>query len=168
VPVCREEGVAHLRRTGIPVSRIGRVNRLGVPQLLTPRQLKFLAAGVLTVVTDYGTFFVAYGILHLSLSVATVASFMAGLAVSFGLNKLWVFESRGDSIARSVRQLLLYGLLLTFNIAFTYYFIAALQHHSNIDPRVSKLASIGIITAWNYVLYSRVIFLKGQRSAALR
>jgi putative flippase GtrA len=143
------------------------VNRPDLLRLLKPRQLKFLAAGVLTVLTDYATFFVAYGILHVDLSVATVASFMAGLVVSFGLNKLWVFESRGDSIARSIRQLLLYGLLLVANIVFTYYFIAALQHRFSIDPRMSKLASIAIVTAWNYLLYSRVIFLKGQRSAAL-
>jgi putative flippase GtrA len=135
-------------------------------RLLTPRQLRFLAAGVLTVLTDYATFFVAYGVLGIDLGVATVASFMAGLVVSFGLNKLWVFESRGDSIARSAGQLLLYGLLLVVNIVFTYYFIAILQHRFDIDPRISKLASIAIVTAWNYVLYSRVIFLKGQHSAA--
>ena len=143
------------------------MNDSGPLRLLKPRQVRFLAAGVLTVLTDYATFLVAYGILRVDLGVATVASFMAGLVVSFALNKLWVFESRGDSIARSVGQLAMYGLLLVVNIVFTYYFIAFLESRFGIDPRISKVASIGIVTAWNYVLYSRVIFLKGQRSAAL-
>jgi putative flippase GtrA len=141
------------------------VNHLDLPQLLNGRQLKFLATGLLAVVTDYGTFFAAYSMLHVNLMAATVASFGASLVVSFGLNKLWVFESRGEPISRSIKQLLLYGLLLVLNVAFTYYFIAAMQRIHDIDPRMSKLISILITTAWNYLLYSRVIFLKGQHAA---
>lgn len=144
------------------------MNRLGLTRSLRARQLKFLASGLLTVVTDYSTFFVAYSMFHVALSIATVTSFLAGFVVSFALNKLWVFESRGDSISRSVRQLLLYGVLLVFNIAFTYYFIAALQHYQGIDPQMSKLVSIVIISAWNYLLYGRVIFPEGQRARAIQ
>jgi putative flippase GtrA len=141
---------------------IGRVNHLGLGQLLKARELKFLATGALTVVADYSTFFVAYSRFHVDLRVATLASFGVSLFVSFGLNKLWVFEGREDSIARSVRQLLLYGMLLVVNIVFTYYFIATLHHYWHVDPRMGKLISIAIITAWNYLLYSRFIFVKGQ------
>jgi putative flippase GtrA len=150
---------------GILPSTPGWLGRGGMSQVLRTRQVKFLAAGALTVIADYSAFFVSYGVMHVDLAVATVASFLAGLVVSFGLNKLWVFESGGNSLSRSVRQLLSYGVLLLFNIAFTYYFIAGLQDLYGLDPRISKPLAILITTAWNYVIYGRVIFRKGHPDA---
>ncbi|WP_222194145.1 GtrA family protein [Modestobacter italicus] len=132
-------------------------------KLASVQQLKFLATGLLTVAADYTTFFLTFTVGHVDLGVATVASFLAGFIVSFGLNKLWVFENSNSSVAHSMRQVFLYVALLTFNVAFTYCFIAALEQHLGVDPRVSKMISIAITTVWNYVLYSRVIFLGGQR-----
>ncbi|MGY1708166.1 GtrA family protein [Geodermatophilus sp. SYSU D00758] len=126
------------------------------------RPSRFVAAGLLALVTDYATFSVAYGVLHADVGAATVAGFLVSLAVSFGLNKLWVFESRRDPVARSARQLLLYGLLLAVNIAFTYAFVAALRDSWDVDPRVGKVLAIVVVTTWNYVLYSKVVFPTGQ------
>ena len=158
---------AALPRVG-PTAGTGRVSRPGVSRLVAPRQVRFVVTGLLAVVADYGTFVIGYSALGADIAVATVASFIAGLVVSFGLNKLWVFESRGDSIARSLRQLSLYGALLVVNIVVTYYVIAGLQHYAAVDPRVGKLICIALITAWNYPLYGRIIFSKGSTGATVR
>ncbi len=145
-------------RIPVRLPRIGWDSLPLISRLLPPRQLRFLAAGLLTVGADYGTFFVAYVILSAALGVATVASFLAGVVVSFGLNKLWVFRSSGARASSTAWQLLLYGLLLAFNIAVAYYLILGLEALLHVDPRAGKLISIGVITAWNYVLYGRIVF----------
>jgi putative flippase GtrA len=134
------------------------VSRGRIQALLDAPLVKFLVAGLLTVVVDYGTFSAAFVVLHLDLRVATVASYTSGVVVSFLLNKIWVFDSRGNSGTQDMRQLLLYGLLLGLNILFTYCFIVGMEDLWGIDPRLSKLISIGIVAASNYVLYRRVVF----------
>src|SRR5690349_2300601 len=65
-----------------------------VNRLLGARQWRFLVTGLSAVVADYGTFNLSRDLFQAGLGVATVASFLAGFVISFGLNKLWVFESR--------------------------------------------------------------------------
>lgn len=114
---------------------------------------------------DYGTFAALYGVFHVGLRATTVTAYIVGFLVSFCLNKLWVFQSRGGVVAASIRQFLLTAVLLCVNIAFTYYFVAGLRDHYGVDPRIGKVAAIAVTTGWNYVLYSRVVFAANRRRA---
>lgn len=122
---------------------------------------KFLVGGLLTVAVDYLTFTVLV-LFDVSLVIASIASFLAGFVVSFSINKLWVFGAKKESQRHSTRlQMTLYVALLFFNMAFTYYFIFFAEK-LGVSVFIGKACTILLITAWNFVLYKKVIFkLKG-------
>lgn len=119
--------------------------------------VKFLLGGALTFATDYLTF-TALILADTPLFITSTASFLAGFAVSFTVNKLWVFGANKKTQHKKTQlQVALYVALLAFNIAFTYYFIL-LMSELGLSVFVGKLLTILMVTAWNFVLYKKVIF----------
>lgn len=123
------------------------------------RQLvKYGVTGASAVLTDYGTFALLFGLLKTPLFVATTCSLLAGFVVSFLLNRIWVFEAHKDTAHKSARmQVVLYVLLLSFNTGFTYIFVKGLTE-VGLNAYLGKLASIGVIMVWNYIIYKKIIF----------
>lgn len=85
--------------------------------------------------------------------VASVISFVAGLASSFIFNKFIVFNNSKKISKGEVVQFLLLGLinsqlssLITLGISFV------------LPGSVAKLISMGAIAAWNFLLMNFVIF----------
>lgn len=124
---------------------------------LARQLLKFGVGGGLTFATDYLTFTVLFAI-GTPLFIASSCSFLAGFAVSFTVNKLWVFgATNAAQHHKTALQVALYVALLIFNLLFTYYFIL-LTSQAGLSAYVGKLVTIILVTSWNFVLYKKIIF----------
>jgi putative flippase GtrA len=120
--------------------------------------LRYLLIGITAVVMDNGVFIVTYKLWHVPLLLATVLALSIGFCVSFLGNRLWVFSANQHTAAHPpIKQLIFYTLLFLFNIIFTFYFIDIMEKQS-INAIVSKILTTVLITAWNYILYKKVIF----------
>ncbi|MFZ1800572.1 MAG: GtrA family protein, partial [Chitinophagaceae bacterium] len=95
--------------------------------LRTPhnRQIaKYLITGGCAFAADYITFLVLYGFFHSPLAVASTTSMAGGFAISFILNRLWVFGAKSANEHKTPhKQLALYAVLFICNTIFTYLFI---------------------------------------------
>src|SRR5258708_7550046 len=122
--------------------------------LHTIRQLvRYGASGIAAVIVDYGSFAILIGVVKAQLLIATVASLLAGFAVSFLLNRLWVFGARSQDAHKNTRlQLMLYSLLFGVNTVITYLVIYSAHTRFGISEYVAKLGCIAVIMCWNFVL----------------
>lgn len=117
------------------------------------RLLKFILAGGTAAAVEYGVFLLLH-YQNVRLLIANSASFSAGLFVSFTINRLWVFQSK--SYIR--KQFTAYCVLAIINLAVSNAFIAMLVDMLDVLPSIAKFLTMVIIAAWNYVLFSRLIF----------
>lgn len=119
--------------------------------------LKFGVGGALTLTTDYLTFTLLFA-LDVPLFIASTTSFLAGFAVSFSVNRIWVFgATKATQHHQTHKQLALYIALLVFNILFTYYFIF-FTGKLGLSAYVAKLITMILVMLWNFVLYKKIIF----------
>ena len=79
---------------------------------------------------------------------------MCGFAVSFLLNKYWVFQSDQSSKG----ELAKYALLAGINLFLTNIVIHLLADQLHVVQWMSKLIVMGMVATWNYVIFSKLIF----------
>ncbi len=104
---------------------------------------------------EYFTFAILYTSLvpdHLVLS--QTVSFLAGFVVSFVLNRIWVFNSKG----RWWHDLIKYSVLAAVNLALGNAMIWLLVGPASLPPLLAKLLVMSLIAVWNYVIFSRIVF----------
>ncbi len=116
---------------------------------------KFLVSGSTAALCEY-LLFLALG--HLvgtegyGLIISQSLSFCAGLIVSFVLNKIWVFSAIGDTHKMFAKYVVLAAInLLLSNIAL-------LLLSKIIAAYIAKFIVMVFIAAWNYLLFSKIIF----------
>jgi len=119
--------------------------------------VKYICVGLISVTVDYGLLLLLYRLLAVPLEVATAVAFIVGLVANFVLNRLWSFEVKTDRHS-VIRQVVLYGILVLINTGFTVVVIGYASNHLHIPPEISKPVCVLITTAWNYILYQKVIF----------
>jgi putative flippase GtrA len=124
---------------------------------LTDRSLRrYIIIGLTAFATDYLALIFCFYVLSINLSVAASIGFFAGLLVSFGFNRLWVFGSAGQ--ARSThRQIVEYVALLIFNYFFTVIGVNWLNE-VGVEPSFGKIILMVFITCWNYLIFKKIIF----------
>lgn len=124
---------------------------------MTQRLLRFLVAGGSAAAVEYAAFFaLQFTFGPKWLLVNQSLSFSCGFVVSFLLNRHWVFRSNGE-----VRhELLKYGIVAAINLAAGNLAIFLLVGPAGIHPLVSKFLVMGMIAAWNYLVFSRLVFSK--------
>lgn len=115
--------------------------------------VKFIVSGGGAATVEYGLFAIL-SVLHTPLVIAHTVSFLCGLIISFTLNKVWVFSSRGNI----KRQLISYGILASVNIVIGNCFIWILVEHSVVHALLAKLIVMSALSLWNYLFFLRIIF----------
>lgn len=120
------------------------------------RVVKFLISGGISAAIEFITFLLLITISSLVLS--NVISFLVGLIVSFVINKNWVFGYRLNNI----KTPLVYAGVAIFNIIAGTIIILLLEN--NLTPWLAKAVTMILIAIWNYILYSRYIFVDTKRS----
>lgn len=109
---------------------------------------KYMAAGAVTTLTDYTFFTLFFSVWPMGLLTATVAAYIAGLVVSYLLNRYWVFDHGGDrqSAATSLWR---YAVFLFVNLVITYIILWALEL-VGISPYFGKLIVGAFMFFWIY------------------
>lgn len=119
------------------------------------RFIRFLASGGSAAAVEYSTFAVLQMCLGQDwLLFSQSLSFAAGFAVSFLLNRSWVFRSSGALHA----ELLKYGLIAVVNLVAGDFMIVSLAGPLRLNAFLSKLLVMAIIAGWNYLLFSKLVF----------
>lgn len=115
--------------------------------------VRFLAAGVATVVVDFGLLAVFRSVVHLPLWLATTAAFACGLCVNFGLNQRWVFGVLTDARRRLFR----YAVLVGLNYVATLLLVVGLTA-TGMPYLVAKVVAVGTCALLNFVAYREWVF----------
>lgn len=122
---------------------------------MNSRVLRFLISGGSAAATEY-LVFIALQLIpdQDSLILSQSFSFACGFAVSFVLNRLWVFQSAGTWTGDLAR----YGALAVINLVLGNIAIGLLVGPAAFHPLVAKLVVMVLIAIWNYVIFSRLVF----------
>jgi putative flippase GtrA len=120
----------------------------------TPKQLiRYLVVGGSTALGDFLLFLFFYRALQFDIMLANITAVSTATCLNFFLNREWSFHS-GAGIKRS---LILYFALFLFNTAFGTLAIRLLTG-LGLPAVWAKLMMMALITAWNFILYRKVIF----------
>jgi putative flippase GtrA len=124
---------------------------------LTDKSLRrYIIIGLSAFATDYLILTFCFYVLSINLSLAASAGFLAGLMVSFILNRLWVFGSSGR-VRSTHRQMIEYIILLVFNYFFTVIGVNWLNE-VGVEPSLGKIILTSFIICWNYTIFKKIIF----------
>lgn len=119
------------------------------------RSFRYLVAGGLTFLTDYGLFLLLHYIFGFPVVYANTTSFIFSVIVNFSLNKTWVFD--GKHKQKVTWQFSIYFILALINLALTNIFIYLLVN-AGVWAFVAKLILVAAVAVWNYIIYRSVIF----------
>ena len=117
----------------------------------------YILVGISAFLVEYISFFVLISLAS-QLLVAQSVSFLLGLTVSFYGNRNHTFSSDDNYALTGRSQLRRYVLLALCNLLLTNVLIYLLVHTAAIDPVIAKVVVMGSVVAWNYLIFSKVIF----------
>jgi len=130
-------------------------------QAINHRLLRFLISGGSAAGTEYALFIALHFFLDAShLLFNQSVSFAGGFVVSFLLNRLWVFSSAGTLRGDLFKYTVIAALnLVAGNLAITFLVGSIGQ-----NPLIAKFLVMGMIAAWNYLIFSAFIFKPVSKS----
>lgn len=127
--------------------------------------LRFAIAGAISTILDFGGFSLLVA-LSFSPIFSNYISTGVAFCFSFIANKKYTFKTKGNSLKREMLLFIivtLFGLwaIQPFIIWIVIHHIAPVSmQHSNILPFIAKLIATLFSLTWNYILYSRVVFVE--------
>lgn len=128
-----------------------------LPIKLSRRFMMYVLIGIVAFTVEYVVFVGLFHVIN-SLIVAQSLSFISGLLISFFGNKNVTFNSTEQYQLSSVSQLWRYLVLALTNLLLSNLVIQLLVQY--IPAEIAKLFVMGVIIAWNYIIFNRVIFKK--------
>lgn len=126
---------------------------------------KYMSAGAVTTATDYAFFTLLFSIVNAGLLAATVGAYVAGLVVSYLLNRYWVFH-KGGNRQSAATSLWRYATFLLVNLGITYVMLWALEH-VGISPYLGKLIVGAFMFFWIY--WGNIAFVfSGEKTGPIK
>lgn len=116
--------------------------------------LRYLITGGLAAGAEYSLFYVLNLLAGLSLILSNSAAYTSGFIISFILNRVWSFESKGHL----GRQLLLYSILFGINLILSNILVSFFTNQLGLATMISKAIAMGVIVLWNFVIYKKIIY----------
>jgi len=121
---------------------------------MSPRFLRFLVAGGSAAAVEFVVFALLQQMLASQLVLGQTLSFCAGLLVSFGLNRIWVFKSDTPMASQAVS----YAVIALINLVLGNIAITALAGPAGLPPLIAKFVVMGMVAGWNYIIFSKLVF----------
>ena len=119
------------------------------------RVIKFLISGGAAALLEFSIFILLINLTNKELLVMSQSvSFLSGFILSFILQKIWVFESKGSVSGELVK----YGLLAAINLVLSSLLIWALVDLLGVDSSLGKIIVMGMVAARNYMIFQKIIF----------
>lgn len=122
------------------------------------RILRFILSGGFAALTEYVLYLLLFFGLGSHVVVAQALSFCGGLAVSYLMNKFWVFSDTKGSEYK--KEAALFALLGGTNLAVTSILIQVLVEGLHVYAPAAKLVLMGCVATWNYIIFQKIIFRK--------
>ena len=123
---------------------------------MTPKKwhtfVGFIAAGGTATVVNYALFVALYwgGVGYL---VASAIGYVAGIAISFVINRRLVFRSRGSKRQEAPRYVIAYLGALVVQLALLEVFVRL-----GLDPLIANAVALIIVVVLNFFVIRRVVF----------
>ena len=136
------------------------VSRL-IRQVKTSTLLRYIIVGGTSYAIELSVLLLLVHVLHFNTTLAVSIGFWLGLVISFLLQKFLAFKNTDTRARRLTIQTVYYALLVLFNYGFTLLFVHLLEPF--IDLSIARTLALIITTAWNYVIYKKVIFKEVKR-----
>lgn len=131
----------------------------GAAQGIRERFVRFLVVGGLSTALNYGVFL---GLLrYLPYLLASPTGYLSGLVLGYWLNRVWAFESRGDSDRRIAPFLLVY----LGNLAISQVLLFALVEHLGVPETWANLPALVYTTLANFAGLHWFVFREGARTS---
>jgi putative flippase GtrA len=115
---------------------------------------RYVITGLASFTLEYLLFFILYRRVGLWYISANAVVYVTIFWFNFLMNRYWSFKS-GGSLRR---QLMLYCILFVFNLGAITVLMYLLSDVAGITPMISKIAVMGAVVLWNFVLYKKVIY----------
>jgi len=125
----------------------------------------YMLAGAVTTLTDYATFTLFFSVWNQGLLTATVVAYIAGLVVSYVLNRYVVF-TKGADRQSAASSLWRYAVFLGVNLVITYIILWALEQ-VGITPYIGKLVVGAFMFFWIYWGNQAFVF-RGEKTGPIQ
>jgi putative flippase GtrA len=138
------------------------MNHKLIKEYLNPEAIvqlrRYLVSGISAFAVEYLTFQLFLNIFDIQKFISNSIAMFIGFWFSFLLNRFWSFESKENFI----KQLSLYSVLFLINLIISNSLMFVFTDRLGISPSISKIIIMGMIVAWNFVLYKKVIYKKAD------
>ena len=130
--------------------------------------VRYGIVGFINTAIDFGLLFTLKS-LGFPVELANVCSTGTAFVVSFFMNKKYAFKTTDTNV---VREMILFVIVTLFGlwvlqsivINLTLPFTTQVLHNPNLALLASKLMATGVSLVWNYLMYSRVVFVQPKPS----
>ena len=136
------------------------ISRL-IRQVKTSTLLRYIIVGGTSYAIELSVLLLLVRVFHFNTTLAVSIGFWLGLVISFLLQKFLAFKNTDTHARRLTIQTVYYALLVLFNYGFTLLFVHLLEPF--IDLSIARTLALIITTAWNYIIYKKVIFPEVKR-----
>ena len=122
--------------------------------VIKPQLIRYLLVGITAYVCEMVTLFGLHDGAGLSPVRSVAISFWVGLVIAFILQKLVAFQNYDRRSHILATQVLVYGLLVGWNYAFTLLAVKLLE--GSLSVFVIRTLVIVVVTGWNFAIYSHL------------
>ena len=136
------------------------ISRL-IRQVKTSTLLRYIIVGGTSYAIELSVLLLLVRVFDFNTTLAVSIGFWLGLVISFLLQKFLAFKNTDTRARRLTIQTVYYALLVLFNYGFTLLFVHLLEPF--IDLSIARTLALIITTAWNYIIYKKVIFPEVKR-----
>ena len=119
--------------------------------------VRYLVAGVAAFATDILVLFVCTDLLGWHYLYSNIASYSAGLLVSYWLNVSWVFSERRFR-DKTTLEFVLFNAIVLFGFVLSESLMALLVEVVGLHYLHAKVASAVVVTVYNYLAKKLVLF----------
>jgi putative flippase GtrA len=129
--------------------------------------VKFVIVGIATLILDTTVTTLLYKHGHLPAGVASAIGFTSGFLVNFIGNRGVVFKSVEGYHFKRKSQILMYVVLVFFNLAFTSLMTEVLVSRAGGNIIIVKICLGVLVATWNFLIYRTIIFKPPKSSNSL-
>ena len=120
--------------------------------------IRYLIAGVLTTLVNYGLFELMHGIIEIDVTVSNVMSISVSIIFAYVVNKLLVFRQHSDSAGALALEFFKFAGSRLFTMALEVGAVALFYNVLGLDARLGKISAQVLVIIANYIISKTLVF----------